>query len=80
MWGGLANFITIAEVNSIATARALIAALQGYGFSPMEGGEAGLPGMPGIRGGTGKIGVQVPQGEAEDAKMLAADLLKDMQD
>lgn len=74
----MADFTIIAEVESIATARTLVAALQGYGFSPMEGAEAGLPGMPGVRAGNGKIAIQVPANEAEDAAILAEDLLKDM--
>ena len=73
-------FVTIAEVDSIAKARILVAALKGYGFSPMEGGETGLPGLPGVPGIKGLFEIRVPEGEAAGAKALAKALIADMAD
>lgn len=74
----MANFETIAELNDISMARVLITALKAHGFHPLEGREAGLPGMPGIRGARGVIAIEVPEAEADDARMLAGVLLADM--
>jgi hypothetical protein len=70
-------FETIAEVQDPAAARVLIAALKAHGFHPLEGGENGLPGLPGVFGPRG-VGITVPEEEAEDAKILADDLLREM--
>lgn len=70
--------VTIAEVEDTTLAIALNAALRAYGFHPGEGSERGLPGLPGVIGPKG-IAITVPAEEAEDARLLAADLLKDMQ-
>jgi hypothetical protein len=58
-------------------ARVLIAALRAHGFHPIEGGEGGLPGVTDVFFGKG-IPVRVPDEEAQDAKLLADDLLKQM--
>jgi hypothetical protein len=70
---------TILYVDNPSLARSLIAALKAYGFTPMEGGEAGLPGMPGVLGPRG-IGIQVPEDQVEDAAVLAQELLASMKD
>lgn len=71
------SYQIIAHVDSPATARMLVVALRAYGFHPLEQGEGGLPGVGNIfsRGG---VPVQVPEEEAADATLLAAELLKDM--
>jgi hypothetical protein len=72
-------FETIAEVQEPAVARVLIAALKAHGFHPLEGGENGLPGLPGVYGPRG-VAIDVPEEEARDAGLLAADLLREMKD
>ena len=69
---------TIVHVSELAEARVLIAALKAHGFHPLEGGQNGLPGMPGVVGPR-CIAIQVPDEEARDGKLLAEDLLKQMQ-
>ena len=71
------ELVTIAEVEDTTLAIALNAALRAYGFHPGEGSERGLPGLPGVIGPKG-IAITVPDDEAEDAKLLADDLLKEM--
>jgi hypothetical protein len=70
-------FETIAEVADPSAARVLILALKAHGFHPMEGGDSGLPGLPGVFGPKG-VPVSVPEGEAEDARVLAEALLREM--
>ena len=70
-------FETIAYVDDPAQARVLTAALSAHGFHPFEGGNDGLPGLPGVIGPRG-IPVVVPEEEADDARVLAEDLLKEM--
>lgn len=70
-------FETIAHVKSPSMARVLVVALRAHGFTPLEPGEGGLPGVPNLFGPEG-IAVQVPQEEAADATLLAAELLKEM--
>lgn len=67
----------IAHVKNPSQARALIVALRAYGFNPLEQGDGGLPGVPNLFGPEG-VPVQVPEGEAGDATVLARDLLKEM--
>lgn len=71
-------FEIIAELEDISEARVLVAALTAHGFHPLDGGETGLPGLPGIRNFGGKLSIQVPESEAEDARLLARSLLADM--
>ena len=71
------ELVTIAEVEDTSLAIALNAALRAYGFHPGEGTERGLPGLPGVIGPKG-IAISVPGDEAEDAKLLAEALLKEM--
>ena len=71
------ELVTIAEVEDTTLAIALNAALRAYGFHPGEGSERGLPGLPGVIGPKG-IPITVPDDEAEDARLLAQDLLKEM--
>ena len=70
-------FETIAQVADPSAARVLILALKAHGFHPLEGGDSGLPGLPGVFGPKG-VAIEVPVEEAEDARMLAESLLKDM--
>ena len=70
-------FETIAEVADPAAARVLILALKAHGFHPMEGGDSGLPGLPGVFGPKG-VPIRVPEDEAEDARVLAEALLREM--
>ena len=69
---------TIVHVTDPAEARVLIAALQAHGFHPLESGQNGLPGLPGVVAPKG-IPIRVPDEEARDGKILAEDLLKQMQ-
>lgn len=70
-------FETILEVADPAIARVLIAALKAHGFHPLEGGDDGLPGLPGVFSPRG-IAISVPEDEADDARILAADLVREM--
>ena len=70
-------FETILEVADPAIARVLIAALKAHGFHPLEGGDDGLPGLPGVFSPRG-IAISVPEEEAEDAQILADDLIREM--
>ena len=70
-------FETIAELEDRSEARALVSALKAYGLHPLDA-DMELPGLPGIRGLTGKIAIQVPEDEADDARLLANSLLADM--
>lgn len=70
-------FETIAEVQAPSMARVLVTALKAHGFHPLESGEDGLPGLPGVVGPRG-IPILVPEEEARDAKILAEDLLREM--
>ena len=69
--------VVIAELEDTTLAIALNAALRAYGFHPGEGSERGLPGLPGVIGPKG-IPITVPDEEAEDARVLAEALLKEM--
>lgn len=71
------GFEIIAQVEDPSMARVLVVALKAHGFHPLEGGEGGLPGLPGVFGPQG-VPVQVPDEEANDARVLAEDLLKEM--
>lgn len=71
------TFQTIAQVEDPSMARVLIVALRAHGFHPLEGGDGGLPGVPAVFGDKG-VPVQVPDEEAEDATVLANELLKEM--
>ena len=71
------ELVTIADVEDVSLAIALNAALRAYGFHPGEGTERGLPGLPGVIGPKG-IPITVPEEEAEDARILAEDLLRQM--
>ncbi len=67
----------IAEVKDPSQARALVVALRGYGFHPLEQGDGGLPGVPNLFASSG-VPVQVPEEEAGDATLLAEELLREM--
>lgn len=71
------DMVVIAEVEDTTLAIVLNAALRAHGFHPGEGGDRGLPGLPGVIGPKG-IAIVVPDDEAEDAKILADDLLREM--
>lgn len=68
----------IAQVENPSIARVLVVALRAHGFHPLEGGDGGLPGVPNLFGPKG-VPVQVPQEEAEDATLLARELLSEME-
>jgi hypothetical protein len=70
-------FEIIAEIADPSAARVLILALKAHGFHPLEGGESGLPGLPGVFGPNG-IPISVPEEEAEDARILAEALIREM--
>lgn len=70
-------FETIAELKDPSVARVLIAALKAHGFHPREGGESGLPGLPGVYAPRG-IAIELPEDEAQDGKLLADELVRDM--
>jgi hypothetical protein len=71
------SFQTIAEVADPSAARVLILALKAHGFHPLEGGDAGLPGLPGVFGPKG-VAISVLEEEADDARVLVEELLKEM--
>lgn len=73
------RFETIARVKDPSVARILLVALRAHGFHPLELREGGLPGVPNLFAEEG-VGIEVPDDEAEDAKLLAGELLKDMQE
>jgi hypothetical protein len=70
-------FETIAHVSDPAQARVLVAALKAHGFHPLEGDESGVPGFAGVVGPQG-IPIRLPDEEAADARVLVADLLRQM--
>jgi hypothetical protein len=67
----------IARVPDSSLARSLITALRAYGFHPADPEEGGLPGVTNTFFGKG-IPIRVPDEEEADARILAADLLKQM--
>jgi len=73
------RFQVVASVDDPAVARVLLVALRAHGFHPLEPGDGGFPGVSRAFTGEG-IGIEVPEDEAEDAGVLAAALLKDMED
>jgi hypothetical protein len=68
----------IARVPDPTMARSLIVALRAYGFHPEDDMDGGLPGVTDPFFGKG-VPIRVPEEEAEDCRLLAADLLKEMQ-
>jgi hypothetical protein len=68
----------IARVPDPSMARSLIVALRAYGFHPEDDMDGGLPGVTDPFFGKG-VPIRVPEEEAEDCRLLAADLLKEMQ-
>ncbi|MCS6759632.1 MAG: hypothetical protein MO852_12280 [Candidatus Devosia euplotis] len=71
------SYQIVANVDNPSTARVLVVALKTHGFHPLEHGEDGLPGVGNIFG-KGGVPVQAPEEEADDARLLAAELLKEM--
>jgi hypothetical protein len=71
------SFTIVAEIEDPSVARVLIAALKAHGFHPREGAEHGLPGLAGVYGPKG-IPIELPEDEAEDGKVLAAELVREM--
>lgn len=69
---------TIAHVPDLGLARVLVAALRAHGFHPEETGEGSFPGVTDAFFGQG-IPIRVPAEEAEDGRLLAADLIAQMQ-
>jgi hypothetical protein len=72
------RFETIARVKDPSAARVLLVALRAHGFHPLDLREGGLPGVPNLFAHEG-VGIEVPDDEAGDARILAAELLKDME-
>jgi hypothetical protein len=70
-------FETVATVEDPAVARVLLAALRAHGFHPREGAENGLPGFSGVYGLKG-IPIELPEAEADDGKVLAEALVREM--
>ena len=68
----------IARVPDPSMARSLIVALRAYGFHPEDDMDGGLPGVTDPFFGKG-VPIRVPEEEAADCRLLAADLLKEMQ-
>ena len=68
----------IARVPDPSMARSLIVALRAYGFHPEDDMDGGLPGVSDPIFGKG-IPIRVPEDEAADCRLLAADLLREMQ-
>ena len=68
----------IARVPDAGLARSLIVALRAYGFHPEDDVDGGLPGVTDPFFGQG-IPIRVPEDEAGDCRLLAAELLKEMQ-
>ena len=68
----------IARVPDPTMARSLIVALRAYGFHPEDDMNGGLPGVTDPFFGKG-VPIRVPEEEAEDCRLLAAELLKEMQ-
>ncbi len=71
------TYETIVKVADPSMARVLVAALEGYGFHPLQRDNDGPPGLPGFTGLSG-LPIDVPSEEAADARVLANALLKDM--
>jgi hypothetical protein len=65
--------VIIAKIEDPVLVRNLVAALTAYGFHPMAAGDGGFPGTA-----PSGIPIRVPEDEADDAKALADDLLKEM--
>ena len=68
----------IARVPDPSLARSLIVALRAYGFHPEDDMDGGLPGVTDPFFGKG-IPIRVPDEEAVDCRLLAAELLREMQ-
>lgn len=73
----MTRFETITEIEDLSEARVLIIALRAHGFHPLEPREGGLPGMVNLTRDAGTA-IEVPEDEAEDAKLLAEALLAEM--
>ena len=67
----------IARVPDPAVARSLIVALRAYGFHPADLEDGGFPGITDPIFGKG-VPIRVPDEEAEECRVLAEDLLKEM--
>jgi hypothetical protein len=68
----------IARVPDASLARSLVVALRAYGFHPADIEDGGLPGVSDPIFGRG-LPIRVPEEEAADARILAEDLLREMQ-
>ena len=73
----MANFETVLTHPDAGIVRIIVTALKAHGFNPREEGTGGLPGMPGVDFGKG-YRIEVPPGEAADARLLANALLEEM--
>ena len=73
----MAGYEIILKVQDETLARSLIAALKAYGFNPVDDIDGGPPGYTDPFFGKG-IPSRVPEEEAEECRVLAEDLLKEM--
>lgn len=73
------GYETVAILDDLSVARVLVIALRAHGFHPRDAGDASLPGLPRAFG-AGGYPVELPEDEAEDGRLLAEALLKDMLD
>ena len=67
----------IARVPDASLARSLIVALRAYGFHPEDDMDGCLPGVTDPFFGKG-VPIRVPDEEADDCRVLAAELIKEM--
>ncbi len=56
----------------------LLAALRAHGFHPLDWREGGLPGLPNFVRSAGRVAIEVPEGEADDARLLVNALIAEM--
>jgi len=73
----MANFETILSHQDVNIVRVIKIALKAHGFHPLDEGLAGPLGYPGVSSPKG-MDINVPSQEAEDARLLAGALLKEM--
>lgn len=73
------RFQSVGQIKDISIARVMLVALRAHGFHPLDPVDGGLPGVPNLFEPQG-VSIEVPEDEAEDAALLLADLMKDMND
>jgi hypothetical protein len=68
------GFVAIAHVYSQPEADVLVATLRAYGFTVLAGSRAVISAMPDMMVAFGGLPIAVPEGEAEDAIALMAEI------